>query len=126
MSQFKLTFNRAAASPPNDLPLEIAQWIRTHITNSMGEEKHGREYQHGNVVHVASAPGESPARDTDTLNESFQIVPVSNSIAIIGTNVESALPLEFGSVHIAPRPFMAPAFEAAGPVLHAALKKVVA
>lgn len=72
---------------------------------SLAAEKHGRQY--GN--HVASAPGEAPAVDFGALMNSVQSELENNETAVVGTNMEYALPLELGTAHIEPRPFMRPA-----------------
>jgi len=80
--------------------------ISTHIKEGMAEAKHGRRYRN----HVASAPGESPAIDTSNLANSIQ-VEVTGLQGVVGTNMEYAEVLEFGGVHMEPRPYFGPAFE---------------
>jgi len=46
---------------------KAAKSIREHVHSSMQETKHGRTYIIGGKLHVASAPGESPAVLTGTL-----------------------------------------------------------
>ena len=98
--------------------------IESHIKTSMAEEKHGREYKRGRRVHVASAPGESPAVDSDTLRDSIQ-TQVEGLSAVVGTNVEYAAVLEFGGARMAPRPAWGPAFEEIKPIFEAGLKELV-
>jgi HK97 gp10 family phage protein len=65
--------------------------------------------------HQASAPGEPPAIDTGNLVNSIKTELVSSNeqsaLAQVGTGVEYAEPLEFGTSRIAPRPFMRPAWD---------------
>lgn len=102
------------------LVAKTAFGIQQHIRESMAEEKHGREY--GN--HVASAPGESPAVDTSLLTNSIG-VQAEGLTAYVGANAEYAQHLEFGTVNIAPRPFMEPAFEAAKPEFEDGLRELL-
>lgn len=98
-----------------------ALFAESHIKLGMAEEKHGREY--GN--HVASAPGESPAMDTGFLANSVGHEMTGETSAIVGAGAEYAVHLEFGTVHIAPRPYFAPAFEAAKLVFEKELKEAL-
>lgn len=61
-----------------------------------------------------SAPGEAPAVDTGRLRASITHRiehDGDESAAYVGTNVEYAPYLEFGTIRMAPRPFMVPAIE---------------
>lgn len=61
-----------------------------------------------------SEPGEPPAVRTGRLRASITSRVVQdgdNAIVEVGTNVVYAVPLEFGTEHIKPRPFMGPALE---------------
>lgn len=100
--------------------VETAFGIEAHIKTEMAAPKSGREY--GN--HVASAPGEAPAIDTGLLVNSIQ-VEADGLAAVVGTNAEYAPVLEFGGVHITPRPFFGPAFDAAKPEFARRLKEMV-
>ena len=94
--------------------------LQGRMRTDMAEEKHGREY--GN--HVASAPGESPAIDTGFLANSIQVEAEGLS-AIVGTNADYAMHLEFGTVNMEPRPFYDPAFEAERPEFEKALREAL-
>jgi phage gpG-like protein len=61
------------------------------------------------VTDRASRPGDPPAPDTGTLRNSITTEQVSPLVVRVGTNVIYAPPLEFGTVRMAPRPFMRPA-----------------
>jgi len=74
--------------------------------------KTGRTYRRGNVVHRASAPGESPATDTGRLVSGQTVRNLRKLSAAIDNNVAYAPHLEFGTQRIDARPFMAPAVEA--------------
>ena len=92
-----------------EIALKTAEWIAGEAKRSMGEEKTGRAYVRGKKTHVASAPGEAPAIDTSNLVNSVFAEQVERTNAIVYTGVEYAVPLEFGSVKMAKRPFFTPA-----------------
>jgi phage gpG-like protein len=79
----------------------------------------GREYRRGKKrVHVASAPGHPPAVDTGKLRGSIATERLGPAQYRVGTNVEYASYLEFGTVgpehtggHVLPRPFFRPALK---------------
>ena len=61
-----------------------------------------------------SAPGEAPAVDTGRLRASIAHrveMESGEAVAFVGTNVEYAPYLEFGTTRMQPRPFMVPAIE---------------
>ncbi len=72
-------------------------YIHGQMVLSMNEPKTGREYDRGkDGVHVASAPGESPAVDSSNYVGSLQII--ANSLeAKVGTPIEYAPMLEEGT-----------------------------
>jgi len=79
----------------------------------MDEPKHGRVYG----KHIASAPGEAPAVDTGNLKNSIGTKGVSHGWAVT-VKADYGVYLEFGTVRIAPRPFLKPVVEdLAGPFL---------
>lgn len=92
-----------------EITLKTAEYIVGEAKRSMGEEKSGREYPRGEKTHVASAPGEAPAIDTSNLVNSLAAEQVEEVNAVAFTDVEYAVPLEFGSVKMAKRPFFTPA-----------------
>ncbi len=91
----------------------IAHEIEGQAKVSMGEEKHGEVYLvQGGIEHQASAPGEAPAMDTGNLVNSIQVEMTGPAAAVVYTNVEYALYLEFGTIDMEPRPFLQPAVDA--------------
>ncbi|MEO0870461.1 MAG: hypothetical protein AAFY19_00675 [Pseudomonadota bacterium] len=73
-------------------------------------QRTGRVYRRGSVLHQASAPGESPARDTGRLVQSvFHDVDIRGMTVrvTVGSPLEKAAFLHFGTEDIEPRPFMA-------------------
>lgn len=65
----------------------------------------------------ASAPGDPPAPDTGNLRNSIDYELTSETTSHVGTDVEYAEPLEFGTTRIAPRPFMRPSLVIATPLM---------
>lgn len=78
-------------------------------------QKTGQIYKRGNVLHRASAPGESPANDTgrlaNSINGEVSKSAMEATVKAGGGIVKYARMLEFGTIRIAPRPFMRPAVE---------------
>jgi len=109
----------------------LAQELRDTILQSFIEPKHGRTYYKELAVapgvkrttkreykeHIASAPGEPPARLTGALGESIQVARTSRLAwavsagggGVSGIAVKYARDLEFGTDRVAPRPYMRPA-----------------
>lgn len=65
---------------------KAAAHIEREVKTSMAEPKSGRRYKRGSKVHVASAPGESPAIDSGNYIGSIQQIFPSTLEARIGTN----------------------------------------
>lgn len=69
----------------------------------------GIEYSRGkDAVHIASAPGEPPARDYGGLIQSVGVEifkTSSGAEAVVTVSKETALPLHFGTEKIKARPF---------------------
>ncbi len=89
-----------------------AQNLRTRIIENLSTPGSGRTYSRGGRSHQASAPGDGPAVDTGRLRQSIAVVRVADGHYKVGTNVQYAPFLEFGTRRMAPRPFMRPALEA--------------
>jgi hypothetical protein len=73
--------------------------------------KTGLKYRRGGKIHIASSPGNPPAVDTDHLRESIQVENAGPLTSYVNVHASYGLPLEVGTRHIAPRPFLAPAME---------------
>lgn len=91
-----------------------AQRMRNDIVETLSRPGQGRTYRTGNRTaphrtHQASAPGDPPAVNTGRLRQSITALKISPGHWRVGTNVEYAIVLEFGSRRMAPRPFMRPA-----------------
>lgn len=121
MRQAGLILENEAASSIIDPPKtgRIYRWN----TNAGKRTKTGKRRKAKWREHQASAPGESPAADTDRLHESITTTVVQNDDAAIvvqtAANTPYATRLEYGgshtapngaTVHIEPRPYMRPAY----------------
>jgi hypothetical protein len=101
--------------------LEAVTDVRKAI---QGPPKTGREYARGvnnDKVHRASAPGEAPATDTGTLVNSIYNESRGKYSKAIGSRLDYAYYLEFGTFKMAKRPSWIPAVERAIPKM---LKRV--
>jgi len=87
---------------------ENARWVRYE----------GGAIPDGWKLHTASAPGESPAGETGTL-EQIQARRTGELSAEVDVPAEYGAYLEFGTTKIAPRPFLAPALDAVRPAFEA-------
>jgi HK97 gp10 family phage protein len=87
--------------------------VRTEAQNSMRPPKSGRIYRVPGFsrTYQASAPGEAPAIRTGNLRSSILVEFVGPCYRRVGTNVEYAKYLEFGTRRISARPFLRPALE---------------
>lgn len=65
----------------------------------------------GRKIHVVSRPGDPPNVDTGRLRSSIYVRKHGRLVYAIGTEVEYAPHLEFGTVKMAARPFMRPMAE---------------
>lgn len=81
--------------------------VGAEIKMEMRAGKSGRWYG----THQASAPGQAPAVDLGQLINSIQTEHVAELTSTVGTNVEYAMGLEFGTVRVAPRPVWVPVIE---------------
>jgi hypothetical protein len=100
--------------------------IHAWIVNDMNQPKSGVTTFKGVGSHTASAPGESPARDSGELVRKLRVVPAktvdTDPTAMVISAAEYAAALEFGTERIAPRPYMRPAYAANIEKIRAAVK----
>ncbi len=92
----------------------VVQFLKRDIVKSLGGARHGIHYpgRVGISAYTASAPGEAPAHRTGNLASRIdtKVEKATNQVTgIVGTHVNYAIPLEFGSMYMQPRPFMFPA-----------------
>jgi hypothetical protein len=107
---------RQAALPEGVALRAAALELERATVLELSQPGSGRAYRRGNVVHVASAPGEPPAPDTGVLRASVHSGVIDGEMRV-GVRARYAAALEFGTatagksghVTIAPRPFMRPA-----------------
>lgn len=99
--------------------------IEADVKQGMAEPKSGHTYRRkAGKTHTASAPGESPAIDDSNLVNSVSVADVDETTKAVGASAEQALVMELGGAHVAPRPFLGPAFEREAPQFEADLKTV--
>lgn len=85
------------------------------------------------LTNRASAPGDPPAPDMGTLQRSITHELIGESSVRVGTNVEYAEPLEFGTVSagrgrrnvILPRPFLRPAVSSTKPAVNGIIVRLL-
>lgn len=129
---FSLKFNSpqiadALQKRAAQLVAKTAAGIEARAKISMAEPKTGRKYKVSKTgkAHQASAPGQAPAIDTAMLVNSIGFQMVGELSAVVGVGAEYAVHLEFGTAHIAPRPFLGPAFEATKPEFEKGLRELL-
>jgi HK97 gp10 family phage protein len=97
-----------------------ADSLRSEIYDVLERSRDGRGrvyVRSGGRTHQASAPGDPPARDSGRLQESVKVKRQNSNSYTVGPDPEAfkngfyPANLEFGTLHIAPRPFMRPALE---------------
>ena len=104
-----------------------AVYIEGQLKASMAEPKTGQAYKRGKEgVHIASAPGESPAVDSSNLTGSIATVMASSLEARIGTPVDYAAMLETGTSRMAARPLWEKTASDSLPTLETILRAEVA
>ncbi len=106
--------------------LESVSDVRRAI---QGPPKTGREYprgKNGDKVHRASAPGEAPATDTGALVSSIYFNRLNDTTAAIGSRLEYAFYLEFGTLRMAARPSWVPSVEKNIPRLQKRIERIIA
>lgn len=98
-----------------DAAVAGGQLVRSTAIKSIQSQSSGREVTRyrlggGQYEHTASAEGEAPNTDTGRLVSSI-LVDVAFSGVYVGSTLEYAGHLEFGTVRMAPRPWLNPALE---------------
>ena len=94
---------------------EVDRIVRQTAKNVEANAKFAMSLPHSGALygnHRASAPGEAPAIDTGALINSIESDSDGPGRAIVASNMEYAVELEYGKVYMAPRPFFQPAAEA--------------
>lgn len=88
--------------------------------------KTGNIYTRGRIAHQASAPGEAPANDTGRLVASIVRSLQVELIAVdITAGTEYATWLEYGTRHMAARPFLRPAVVQSLPRIIQVLRAII-
>lgn len=84
-------------------------FFEREVKKELSKPGTGRSYPRGRKVHIASAPGEPPAVDTGQLRASItHLVEVEflKYVGHVGSNLDKATHLEFGTKNMAARPFL--------------------
>jgi len=123
-------FGREVAADVNRAVAATALEALTDVRKAIqGPPKTGREYPrgvNGDKIHRASAPGQAPATDTGALVSSTYLSRVDDATQAIGSRLDYAFFLEFGTLKMEPRPSWVPAAERAAPRLEKRLRKIIA
>jgi hypothetical protein len=125
--------NKAIAKYGQDLETKINRIVQAIATNAMsdvkkrvqGPPKTGLVYTRGNITHQSSAPKEAPATDTGALASSIFYKQTSRMNATIGSRLDYAYYLEFGTLRIKPRPSWQLAAAIAQAQLNAAIQSAI-
>lgn len=86
-----------------------ALFFVAEVKKELSKQGTGKQYRRGRKIHIASAPGQPPAVDTGQLRASITHLVEREFrawIAMVGTNLQKAAPLEFGTSRMAARPFI--------------------
>lgn len=76
-------------------------------------------------THTASAPGQPPMSDTGRLANSITFDRLGDLTAVVGTKVDYAVHLEYGTERMAARPFFRPAVERMRPKYIGKLEELI-
>ena len=85
--------------------------LETYVKLNLSRHGSGEVYRRGSKTHQASAPGEPPAPDIGNLRDSVQPGKATPVEAILDVFAEYGPHLEFGTIHMAARPFLRPALD---------------
>lgn len=111
------------------LVVAAAQETRNVAVNSIQRgAKSGKTYKKYNPrrTHTASAAGQAPASDTGRLASSINLDEKTSMNIEVGTDLQYAAPLEFGTKHMSPRPFLSPAADKGREKLRRLMKRLKA
>lgn len=126
LARLGVDIEKACGTAVQASALEALTDVRKAI---QGPPKTGREYprgKNGDKIHRASAPGEAPATDTGALASSTYYTLVNPLTAAIGSRLDYAFYLEFGTFKMEKRPSWVPAAERAAPRLQKRIERIIA
>lgn len=110
------TFEEGLKSLDTDLDRamgKLAQIIGGKLSQVLGTPGKGKVYRRGTTTHRASRPFDPPAPDTNNLRQSVFVERLPDGTWVAGVAAPYAAALEFGTIHMAPRPFMTQALREA-------------
>lgn len=88
-----------------------AELMKFRLLGELYAPKSGRLYQRASRSHIASAPGQSPASDYKALEGTLDSGMETPRVAVVGVGTPYAVPLEYGSIRVLPRPWFTPMAE---------------
>ncbi len=96
--------------------LEAAILVRNNTVEALSGSRSGRVYRvpGTSVTYVASAPGEPPAVQLGDLRKSVKFgveVEDGSVVGFVGSELDKAPMLEYGTRNMAARPWLRPSFE---------------
>ena len=126
MKRLGVEFNNAV----NEGTFITSNEVRTYAIQSIQEVSSGNQVQRsrqggGTYTHTAAAEGQAPNTDTGKLVASIAVERVGVARYVIGSNLDYASWLEFGTKKMDARPWLNPAFRARQNNLIANISEVV-
>jgi HK97 gp10 family phage protein len=106
----------------DDGPASGRTYTHYFYTNKNGKLVQGRKRA---KPHTASAPGQPPMSDTGYLANRITFDRLGDLTAVVGTKVDYALHLEYGTERMAARPFFRPAVERMRPIYIGKLEDII-
>jgi hypothetical protein len=119
MAATKARLGRIVATAALNVETTAKQEIQDGGKSGVIYRRHGREHQ-------ASAPGQAPATDLGDLVNSIGAQSTDDPLqweVIVGS--AHGEPLETGTIHMAPRPFLQPAVDQETPAFRRAIENVL-
>lgn len=93
---------------------KTCEFISEEVKRTLSKPGTGRVYVRDGKMHRASTPGQPPAKDTGTLEDSIEYKVTKEGydvVGLVGSTADYAIYLEFGTSKMAARPFLRPVLE---------------
>ena len=106
---------------------QASNYLRNEVVTSMyNSPPTGAVYRRRGITHTASSAGNPPRVDTGALVASVSVKTDADGLgSAVGSNIEYAASLEFGTSRMAARPFLHPAALATKQKIQAFIKKAL-